>query len=115
MFEVIKFESVSMHPSQSLFNARRSTALPKLIVEVMKKHPQLRLGQLISNAAVIASSGTDIFFVNDTAMAEGLRDVLNPPDGVEDKAKRIFEIFSMDDDVTNCDRDKVMAIIREKA
>lgn len=77
---VVRWKSVlGSRRSESLHEVIECpSALPGLIAAAMKEHPHLRLGQLMSNVAQIASPGTDIFHVSNGLMAEGLRKMAEP-------------------------------------
>ena len=51
------------------------------IVNVMAKHPELRLGQLLVNAINIQQPCPDIFHVEDNVLAEKLNELSNSVNG----------------------------------
>ena len=47
-----------------------------ILKAVWKRHPDLRLGQLIHNAAVMSRSNADLFYVEDNELMFGLGQLL---------------------------------------
>jgi len=52
-----------------------------LLAKARETHPELRIGQLIENAAAMGACGVDIFYVTDAALAKGLRALARAPRG----------------------------------
>ena len=52
--------------------------LLQLVNEAINKHPELRLGQLLENAAYFGGwNNTDIFYCADEILVKGLKVILN--------------------------------------
>lgn len=56
---------------------RRIQVVLDVLKEVWEKHPDLRLGQILVNAAGEHARQGDVFYVEDDVMVEGLRRLLN--------------------------------------
>jgi len=52
-----------------------------LLAKAREAHPELRIGQLIENAAAMGACGVDVFYVTDDALAEGLKTMADMPRG----------------------------------
>jgi len=50
-----------------------------LLAEALEAHPELRIGQLVENAAAMAAPGVDVFYVTDADLADGLRMLTDTP------------------------------------
>jgi uncharacterized protein YihD (DUF1040 family) len=61
---------------------RDPNRIPKMIAALLAawyRHPDLRLGQLVSSAAALSSNTSDPFYVEDDKIIEGLKKLAEQP------------------------------------